>query len=225
MAIQRFANSRSMDMASLRARDRLVERLYHLGICNHKVIDAIRSTPRHLFLDEALAHLAYENSALPIGQGQTLSQPFVVAKMTEALLAGAAVRKVLEIGTGSGYQTAILASLVDQVCTVERIRSFHEKARKRFRDLKIRNVLCRHADGYKGWPQGGKFDAIIVTAAAPDLPEGLLQQLSRGGRLIIPVTHSAQTTHLYQVTCSGSGYRQQALEPVRFVPLLPGVVS
>ncbi|MCL6269303.1 protein-L-isoaspartate(D-aspartate) O-methyltransferase [Sansalvadorimonas sp. 2012CJ34-2] len=210
-------------MTSLRTRDRLIQRLYDQGICDHKVIDCMRSIPRHIFVDEALSHRAYEDTALPIGHSQTLSQPFIVARMTEALLAGGhEPKKVLEVGTGSGYQTVVLAGLVEQVFTVERIRPLQAKARERFRILGIRNVLCRHSDGGMGWPDKGEFDGIVVTAAPETVPDSLLQQLAVGGRMIIPVGGTEQ--HLYRITRTETGYERDYLEPVRFVPLLGGVI-
>ena len=211
-------------MTSRRTRGRLVQRLADQGISSLKVLDTIRSTPRHLFLDEALAHRAYEDTALPIGHSQTLSQPYIVARMTEALLESGPLNKVLEIGTGSGYQTAILAALARQVFSVERIRPLQEKARQRLRRLSVNNVRLRLDDGGMGWSQEEPFDGIIVTAAPRDIPEELLSQLSPdGGRLIIPVGSGGHQS-LVLVVRQGDDYSQQTLEAVRFVPLLSGVV-
>lgn len=211
-------------MTSRRTRERLVQRLIDQGISSLKVLDAIRSTPRHLFLDEALAHRAYEDTALPIGHSQTLSQPYIVARMTEALLESGSLNKVLEIGTGSGYQTAILAVLAEQVFSVERIRSLQEGARQRLRRLSINNVRFRLDDGGMGWAQEQPFDAIIVTAAPREIPEELLSQLSpEGGRLVIPVGPDG-FQDLVLVIRQDNDYSRHVLEAVRFVPLLSGVV-
>jgi protein-L-isoaspartate(D-aspartate) O-methyltransferase len=180
----------------------------------------MRTTPRHLFLDEAMAHRAYEDVALPIGFQQTLSQPYVVARMTELLLAQGPLTRVLEIGTGSGYQTAILAQLVDEVYSVERIKALQQKARQRLRQLKLRNVHMSHADGGMGWEECGPYDGIIVTAAPERIPEELLLQLATGGRMVIPV--GGATQHLQVVTRTNEGYDTQIIEAVYFVPLRPG---
>ena len=211
-------------MTSRRTRERLVQRLVDQGIRSRTVLEAIRTTPRHLFLDEALSHRAYEDTALPIGYNQTLSQPFIVARMTEALLESGPLEKVLEIGTGSGYQTAILAALVGRVFSVERIRPLQEKARQRLRRLSLHNVRLRLDDGGMGWPRETPFDGIIVTAAPREIPEELLAQLSpEGGRLVIPIGDSGYQ-NLVLVVRQGDDYCQQTLEAVRFVPLLSGVV-
>jgi len=210
-------------MTSKRTRDRLVERLLEQGITNQHVLEVMANTPRHIFLDEALAHRAYEDTALPIGHGQTLSQPYIVARMTEILLgAGATLDRVLEIGTGSGYQTAVLASLVGQVLTVERIKPLQDKARERIRTLGYRNVTFQHADGGLGWPEEGRFDAILSAAAPRSIPQALLDQLGVAGVLVIPVGHDTQ--YLTMVVREGDSERfhTQKLEPVRFVPLLSG---
>ena len=215
-------------MTSRRTRERLIQRLASQGIQSKPVLDAMRSVPRHMFLDEALAHRAYEDTALPIGHNQTLSQPYIVASMTQALLGtgviDSGVKKVLEVGTGSGYQTAVLASLVKNVYSVERIRALQEQARQRFVRLGLHNVRLRLGDGAMGWPIEAPFDAIIVTAAPAEIPLELLQQLSpQGGRLVIPVG-KAGVQELMLVTRRGDGYQRQLLEAVRFVPLLSGVV-
>jgi protein-L-isoaspartate(D-aspartate) O-methyltransferase len=209
-------------MTSQRTRERLIQRLVEQGIADQNVLDIIRNTPRHLFLDEAMAHRAYEDVALPIGFQQTLSQPYIVARMTELLLAAGPLERVLEIGTGSGYQTAILAPLVGEVYSVERIKPLQQKARQRLRQLKLRNVHMHHADGGMGWEERGPFDGIIATAAPERIPVDLLQQLAPGGRLVIPV--GIQTQHLQVVTRTHEGFETEIVEAVRFVPLRPGTV-
>jgi protein-L-isoaspartate(D-aspartate) O-methyltransferase len=210
-------------MTSQRTRERLIQRLVDQGICDARVLDVVRSTPRHLFLDEAMAHRAYEDVALPIGFQQTLSQPYIVARMTELLLAAGPRHRVLEIGTGSGYQTAILARLVDEVYSVERIKALQQKARQRLRQLKLRNVHMNHADGGMGWEERGPFDGILATAAPERIPEDLLQQLAPGGRLVIPVGTANQ--HLQVVTRTHEGFETEIVEEVNFVPLRPGTVK
>ncbi|KAA0874817.1 protein-L-isoaspartate(D-aspartate) O-methyltransferase [Nitrincola tapanii] len=210
-------------MTSRRTRERLISRLREKGIQDERVLDVILRTPRHLFLDEALAHRAYEDTALPIGYNQTISQPYIVARMTEVLLAAGPLQRVLEVGTGSGYQTAILAQLVEQVFSVERIRPLQEKARKRLQRLKLYNVMLRHTDGGMGWPDKGEFDGILVTAAPEEIPSELLAQLAVGGRLVIPV--GGQHQNLRLVTRKEQDlYETQILEGVKFVPLLGGTV-
>lgn len=208
-------------MTSARTRDRLVQRLRDQGIRSEAVLNQIRNVPRHLFVDEALASRAYEDTALPIGLGQTISQPFVVARMTEALLDGFEGETVLEIGTGCGYQTAVLAPLVKRVYTVERIRELQRKARQRLRDLDIYNVDFKPGDGWEGWPKYGPYDGIIVTAAAPELPEKLLEQLAPEGRLVIPVGPPGRQ-ELMKVTRLDDHFEQQSLGLVSFVPLVKG---
>lgn len=209
-------------MTSQRTRERLIQRLVDQGIDDHRVLDVIRITPRHLFLDEAMAHRAYEDVALPIGFQQTLSQPYIVARMTELLLQGRVPERVLEIGTGSGYQTAVLAQLVGEVYSVERIKPLLQKARQRMRQLKLRNVHVAHADGGLGWADRGPFDGILATAAPERLPEELLRQLAPGGRLVIPV--GGDTQHLQVVDRTHEGFETTIVEEVRFVPLRPGTV-
>jgi protein-L-isoaspartate(D-aspartate) O-methyltransferase len=209
-------------MTSQRTRERLIQRLVEQGISNQDVLDVIRTTPRHLFLDEAMAHRAYEDVALPIGYQQTLSQPYIVARMTELLLAGGPCDRVLEIGTGSGYQTAVLARLVGEVYSVERIKPLQQKARQRMRQLKLRNVLMQHSDGGLGWEERGPFDGILAAAAPERIPEGLLQQLAPGGRLVIPV--GAERQHLQLVSRTHEGFETEIVEEVRFVPLRSGTV-
>ena len=209
-------------MTSQRTRERLVQRLVEQGIRDQTVLDVMRTTPRHLFLDEAMAHRAYEDTALPIGYQQTLSQPYIVARMTELLLADGPCENVLEIGTGSGYQTAVLAQLVGQVYGVERIKALLDRCRPRMRQLKLRNVQLRHSDGGLGWADKGPFDGILSAAAPEQIPQELLQQLAPGGRLVIPV--GGATQHLQVVSRTSDGFATTIVEPVRFVPLRPGTV-
>jgi protein-L-isoaspartate(D-aspartate) O-methyltransferase len=214
-------NIRGIGMTSARTRDRLVERLRQNGIRSTAVLEQIRNVPRHLFVDEALASRAYEDTALPIGLGQTISQPWVVARMTEALLEGFDGESVLEIGTGCGYQTAVLAPLVKKIYTVERIRELYQKARQRLRELDIYNVQFRPGDGWEGWPKYAPYDGILVAAAAPELPQKLLEQLAPGGRLIMPVGPAGRQD-LIMVTRENDHYEQQSLGAVSFVPLVKG---
>ena len=215
-------NLNGIGMTSQRTRERLIQRLVDQGVSNMAVLDVIRTTPRHLFLDEAMAHRAYEDVALPIGFQQTLSQPYIVARMTELLLGAGPLQRVLEIGTGSGYQTAVLAQLVGEVYSVERIKALQQKARQRLRQLKLRNVHMNHADGSMGWAERGPFDGIMATAAPERIPEDLLQQLAPGGRLVIPVGGKSQ--HLQVVTRTHEGFETEIVEAVHFVPLRPGTV-
>ena len=208
-------------MTSQRTRERLIQRLMDQGITRFEVLEAIRSVPRHLFVDEALAHRSYEDTALPIGYGQTLSQPYVVAKMSELALAQGRPKKVLELGSGSGYQTAILASLVDEICAVERIKPLLDRARKQLRALRVRNVRLRHGDGLEGWTSEAPFDLILGAAAPEHLPTQLLEQLSPGGRLILPV--GGQRQQLMMVTATTEGYVEEVVEEVNFVPMVRGV--
>lgn len=208
-------------MTSQRTRDRLIGRLQDQGIKDLDVLDAIRNTPRHLFVDEALAHRAYEDTALPIGHSQTISQPYIVAHMTELLLQGGPLKKVLEIGTGSGYQTAILANFAEEVYSLERIKALQEKARDRLRQLKIRNVLFRYGDGGLGWQDRAPFDGILAAAAPAEVPKHLLDQLAVGGRLLIPVGEGEQK--LYRITRTETGFEQEFIEDVRFVPFRSGI--
>ena len=208
-------------MTSQRTRNRLSDRLREQGIVNEGVLQVMASTPRHLFVDEALAHRAYEDTALPIGNSQTISQPYIVARMTELLLQNVPPTSVLEVGTGSGYQTAILAQLVDQVFTVERISALLDRALGRFRQLGLHQIKSKYDDGHLGWAEKGPFDAIIVTASPREVPAALLAQLRAGGRLIIPVG-DAETQTLTLVTRGDDGFETTLVEPVRFVPLLGG---
>jgi protein-L-isoaspartate(D-aspartate) O-methyltransferase len=214
---------KGIGMTSQRTRERLIQRLVDQGISDKAVLDVIRTTPRHLFLDEAMAHRAYEDTALPIGHQQTLSQPYIVARMTELLLAAGPLQHVLEIGTGSGYQTAVLAQLVDNVFSVERIRPLQIKAKQRLRQLKLYNIRTKHADGIMGWEEKGPYDGILSTAAPETIPEELLRQLAPGGRLVIPVGGESQ--HLQLVTRTSEGFETEIVEPVRFVPLCSGTVK
>lgn len=211
-------------MTSQRTRERLVQRLADKGVSNLQVLDTLRNTPRHWFLDEALAHRAYEDTALPIGYGQTLSQPYIVARMTEMLLGGAGRKldRVLEVGTGSGYQTCVLAQLVGQVYSVERIKPLQDKARERARELGLRNVHFKYADGNFGWPEAGPYDGILSTAAPRYVPQGLLDQLGPDGVLVIPVGDREQSLHLMVRKGDSEEFHTQVLEPVKFVPLLSG---
>ncbi len=209
-------------MTSLRTRQRLVKRLRAAGICDERVLDVILTLPRHLFVDEALASHAYDDIALPIGFGQTISQPYIVARMTEALLAGMQPQKVLEIGTGSAYQSAVLAMLVGQVYSVERIGKLLERARERLWSLALTNIYLHLGDGRLGWPAHAPYDGILVTAAAAEIPAELLQQLTAGGRLVIPVG-PPQAQELLQVERKSFGFMERSLGPVSFVPLMAGV--
>jgi protein-L-isoaspartate(D-aspartate) O-methyltransferase len=212
-----------LGMTSQRARDRMVERLRAEGIQDPRVLEAMRQVPRHLFIDEALASRAYEDAALPIGCGQTISQPWVVARMTEALLEHGQPRSVLEIGTGSGYQAAVLAALVESVYTVERIDELLRTARRRFRKVGLGSLRSRHDDGRAGWPEHAPFEAILVTAAAPQLEAALLQQLAPGGVLVAPVGGSG-SQELLRIRLTGEGPVREVLGQVVFVPLLGGVL-
>ncbi|MGB5398563.1 MAG: protein-L-isoaspartate(D-aspartate) O-methyltransferase [Gammaproteobacteria bacterium] len=217
-------NIQGIGMTSQRTRDRLIERLRAEGIRNERVLEVMRTTPRHIFIDEAMASRAYEDTALPIGQGQTISQPYIVARMTEALLADGVPDKVLEVGTGSGYQAAILSRLVPKVYTVERISALLDRARECHRAMKLTNVYSKHSDGSWGWPQHAPYPAIMVTAAPEQVPESLLEQLAVGGRMVIPVgsVHGKQV--LKMIIRTSTGFEEKTLDAVRFVPLLDGAV-
>ena len=214
-------SQQGIGMTSQRTRERLIQRLMDQGITRFEVLEAIRSVPRHLFVDEALAHRSYEDTALPIGYGQTLSQPYVVARMSELALAQGRPKKMLELGSGSGYQTAILASLVDEICAIERIKPLLERARKQLRTLRVRNVRLRHGDGLDGWASEAPFDLILGAAAPERLPTQLLEQLAPGGRLILPVGGERQ--QLMMVTVTSGGYVEEVIEEVNFVPMVRGV--
>lgn len=218
------AGNQGIGMTSRRTRERLVTRLSEQGIQHPGVLAQIADVPRHLFMDEALAHRAYEDTALPIGHGQTISQPFIVALMTQTLL-DTARGKVLEVGTGCGYQTAVLAGLVDKVYSVERIEALSRRAAAQLRQLKVRNVRTHHGDGFRGWPEQGPFDGMLVTAAPATVPAALLEQLAPGGRLVIPEGDSGvQEFRVYDRELDGS-LSVKTIEYVRFVPLLPGLRS
>lgn len=208
-------------MTSRRTRERLVQRLRDEGISDDRVLEAIRSVPRHIFVDEALASRAYEDTALPIGSGQTISQPYVVARMTEALLDGENLENVLEIGSGCGYQTAVLSRFARRVYSVERIESLLEQARKRLRMLGIYNVRMRHGDGMEGWPEHAPFDGIMVAAAPVKVPPALFDQLIEEGRMVIPVGNSG-TQDLKLFVKRGGEILEQVLDRVAFVPMLSG---
>lgn len=211
-------------MTSQRTRDRLVNRLREQGIKNEKVLEVIRQTPRHIFIDEALAHRAYEDTALPIGYNQTISQPFIVARMTEMLLADGPLERVLEVGTGSGYQTSILAPLVGSLFSVERIKPLQDKAKERLRLLGLSNVQLKHTDGGMGWQSKAPYDAILAACAPEEVPEELKQQLALGGRLIIPVGGSDNQELKLVVRVTEDEFTTEVLEGVKFVPLLSGTV-
>ncbi|MBZ5486130.1 protein-L-isoaspartate(D-aspartate) O-methyltransferase [Halomonas aquamarina] len=214
---------RGRGMTSQRTRDRMIDRLIEQGIRHPQVLDVMAREPRHLFVDEALAHRAYEDTALPIGFGQTLSQPLTVARMTE-LVVRANPRRVLEVGTGSGYQTLILSRLVKELYSIERIYALHERAYERLWRLEAEAALTL-ADGGEGWPEAAPFDVILLTACAQTLPEVLLEQLTRDGVLIAPLEEPDGSQWLTQIKRIGGAFEKRRLEPVRFVPLLQGVVD
>ena len=216
------ANRQGIGMTSQRTRERLVDQLITLGVQDVRVLDVMRSTPRHLFLDEALAHRAYEDKSLPIGHNQTLSRPYTVARMSELLLASCAAKKVLEIGTGSGYQTSVLAQLVPRLLTMERIEPLLDRARDRLQQMGIHNVVYKHGDGYEGWPAREPFDGIMVTAAPSQVPQALQWQLAEGGCMIIPVGDDDQ--YLLKITRSGNHFSKQKIEAANFVPLVNGLI-
>ncbi len=218
------ARLQGIGMTSQRTRDRLAMRLQDRGIENTQVLDVMRKTPRHIFVDDALSSRSYEDTALPIGHGQTISQPYIVAKMTEALLADGPREKVLEIGTGSGYQTAVLAQLVEKVYSVERIQALQIKARARLREMRLSNIKYKYDDGTLGWPEYAQYDAIIVTAAPKNVPDQLLMQLAIGGRMLIPAGDDGGQV-LRLITRGEEGYEEQVLDGVQFVPLLDGVAD
>jgi len=208
-------------MTSARTRDRLVQRLREQGIANLGVLDRIRNVPRHIFVDEALGSRAYEDTALPIGYGQTISQPYIVALMTEALLEGGPAESVLEVGTGCGYQTAVLAPLVTQLYTIERIEPLLARARERLKELGIRNVRFRHGDGSLGWKSHAPYDGILVAAAPLSVPDALVKQLKLGGRLVVPIGPEGEQ-QLVRFTRREQRIEREPLGAVAFVPLLGG---
>ncbi len=216
-------NLAGIGMTSQRTRARMVERLREQGIRDARVLEAMSVVPRHLFVEEALASRAYEDSALPIGFGQTISQPYVVARMIEILIQKKDLGKVLEVGTGCGYQAAVLASLAAEVYSIERIRELLERARANLRELRLKNLRLAHGDGAGGLDKAAPFDSIILAAAAPEMPQALLRQLARGGRMILPLRNgAADAQRLVLVERSARGYIETALDPVRFVPLRAG---
>ena len=218
----RTTDRHGIGLTSQRARNRLVDQLREMGITSEPVLDLIRTTPRHLFVDEALASRAYENNALPIGFGQTISQPFIVAAMTEILVATSPLGKVLEIGAGCGYQTVVLAKIARHVYSIERIAALANRLRERLHELRVTNVRVRHGDGRGGWALHAPFDAILIAAAASSVPSDLLEQLAVGGRLVMPVgIPGEQTLTLFRKT--DDGISQEALHKVSFVPLVDGV--
>ncbi len=208
-------------MTSARTRDRLVQRLREQGIANLAVLERIRNVPRHIFVDEALGSRAYEDTALPISYGQTISQPYIVARMTEALLEAGAAENILEVGTGCGYQTAVLAPLVTRLYTIERIEPLLARARERLKELGIRNVRFRHGDGTLGWKAHAPFDGILVAAAPLTVPEALTRQLRVGGRLLVPIGPEGEQ-ELVRFTRREQGMQRESLGAVAFVPLLGG---
>jgi protein-L-isoaspartate(D-aspartate) O-methyltransferase len=210
-------------MTSQRTRARMIERLREQGIVDVRVLEAMAAVPRHFFVEEALASRAYEDTALPIGFGQTISQPYVVALMIECLIKNRQPGKVLEVGTGCGYQAAVLASLSADVYSIERIRELLERARSNLRELRLKNLRLAHGDGAAGMEKAAPFDSIIVAAAAPEMPQALLQQLARGGRMILPLREGrADAQRLILIERGARGYTETALDPVRFVPLQAG---
>lgn len=221
--MSRAADLSGIGMTSQRTRERLVQRLLEQGITHTAVLEAMRRVPRHIFLDEAMAHRAYEDTALPIGYQQTLSQPYIVARMTELLIGDRSLDRVLEIGSGSGYQSAVLATLVGEVYALERIKPLLQAARKRMRQLKIRNVQARQGDGFEGWASQGPFDGILAAAAPDTVPPQLLEQLAPGGRLVMPIGKEEQT--LVVIERGENGYERRDVEAVRFVPLIPGITN
>jgi protein-L-isoaspartate(D-aspartate) O-methyltransferase len=213
--------SAGIGMTSQRTRERMVTRLMEQGIRDLRVLEVMRSLPRHLFVDEALATRAYEDTALPIGNGQTISQPYAVARMTEALLDGGRPGKVLEVGTGCGYQSAVLAALAGEVFSVERIGDLVRRTRERLQGLQVRNVRIRHGDGYAGWAEHGPYDGILVAAAPTQVPATLLEQLAEGGRLIVPVGERGGQ-QLLRISRVDGEIKQEVLETVSFVPMVHG---
>jgi len=208
-------------MTSERTRMRMIEYLRTQGVTDERVLGAMAAIPRHAFVDEGIASRAYEDVALPIGHGQTISSPTIVALMTQLLLEVKPMQKVLEVGTGCGYQTAVLGKLVREVYTLERIAPLMDKARRNLRDLRFYNVRYKHADGHAGYPEGAPYDGILMAASATHVPEALRQQLAVGGRMVLPV--GVEDQWLYVVDRKEDGFVEQRREPVRFVPLLPGL--
>ena len=216
-----MSDLRGIGMTSQRTRLRLISRLKAQGIDDDRVLQAMSETPRHLFVDEALAHRAYEDTALPIGFNQTLSQPYIVARMTELALQRGKPRRVLELGTGSGYQSAVLARVAEEIYSIERIKPLLSKAKARLRTLKARNVRCKHGDGFEGWAEFAPFDVIMGAAAPETIPQSLLSQLAPEGFLLLPVGGSEQK--LVQMTATPEGFEETTIEDVFFVPMREGV--
>jgi len=222
-AVRPGRNLAGIGMTSQRTRARMIERLREQGIADARVLEAMAGVPRHLFVEEALASRAYEDSALPIGFGQTISQPYVVARMIELLVQDRDAGKVLEVGTGCGYQAAVLAQLASEVFSIERIRELLERARANLREMRLKNLRLAYGDGAAGLEKAAPFDSIIVAAAAPELPQALLRQLARGGRMILPLREGAAgAQRLVLVERGARAYTETALDPVRFVPLRAG---
>ena len=217
-----FERHQGIGMTSQRTRNRLVNRLQEKGIHDMSVLEVISKTPRHIFVDEALATRAYEDTALPIGFGQTISQPYIVARMTELLIKNTRPHKVLEVGTGCGYQSVVLAQLVDELYTVELLEPLHNLARQRFRELGMHNIHARLGDGWQGWEDHAPYDGILVAAAPPEVPEALKHQLAEGGRLVIPVGEAFETQQLLLITREGDEFLEEQLDLVAFVPLVKG---
>ena len=217
-----MSNIIGIGMTSQRARNRLVDKIRSMGINSEEILEVIRTTPRHHFVDEALGSRAYENTALPIGYGQTISQPYIVAAMTQALFLSGPMKNVLEVGSGCGYQTTVLSAVANKVFAVERIQALVKKMQSNIYDLKLSNVRVKHSDGFMGWPEQAPFDAILVAAAPVGIPKVLTDQLSVGGRLVIPVG-AGKSQELRLITKSASGLDEQVLEQVSFVPLLDGL--
>ena len=219
-------NAAGIGMTSQRTRSRMVERLREGGISDERVLAAMAAVPRHLFVEEALASRAYEDSALPIGFGQTISQPYVVARMIEALAADRPAQKVLEVGTGCGYQAAVMAHVFPEVYSIERIKELHERARRNLLALRLANLRLAYGDGYKGLEQAAPFHSIVVAAAAPRVPEALVSQLAVGGRMILPLAGDSGEKRgeqrLVLIERSGRGLKESELDPVRFVPMEAG---
>lgn len=224
--MNKIVNSRISGKSS-RSGEILAQKLAAEGIQNQAVLKAIASSPRHIFVPEILAHKAYDNTALPIGQGQTISQPYIVAKMTELILADGVPENILEIGTGSGYQTSILGQIIPKVFSVERIQGLQFQAKRRLRAMDLHNISMKHGDGWQGWQSKAPFAAIIVTAAPSTVPPALLEQLADGGKLVIPVGSEQQVLKIItkKVTENGIDYQEKQIEMVKFVPLVPGALS
>ncbi|MGX5201721.1 protein-L-isoaspartate(D-aspartate) O-methyltransferase [Aliikangiella sp. IMCC44632] len=218
-------NLAGIGMTSQRTRSRLIQRLRDKGIVEEKVLRVMETIPRHIFIDEAMSHRAYEDTSLPIGMGQTISQPYIVARMTELLVMSGKMNDVLEIGTGCGYQTSVLSGVSRRVYTIERILPLQKQAIERFKLLNLHNVTHRHGDGYLGWEDQSPFDAIIVTAAPDQVPQALIDQLAVGGRMVIPVTMKNGDQQLHLLEKDEEGISSMVVEEVKFVPLLGGTIQ